>query len=525
VSQLFIESLDDEVIVDESPDFSAGQYSNARASAIGASNVTDLQNFDLSITGRLTTRRGSLVIGALPNGVHPVQGMSYWQVPTAPTFPSGLVVVVNGVLKIWDGASWGSPAAAYGGGVSARVQMVQGIDKLWLAQLGTALKYFDGTTVLAAAGTPPVNPRFIDWHTDRLICSGMPTLPDTLSMSQYLDGNVWDHANWDMRVGAGDGDPITGHIGWSNYQLVVFKQHSVWVVNCDPGLADPATGNISGFVVNPVHRRIGCLAGASAVQVGADVFFLSDSGVRSVSATLASENQKDVGPPLSQPITDWIMRINTAAIDTVVGYYWNNRYMLAVPIDSSTTPNYVLVYNTLTSSWSGYWTGWSATAFARRIHGTIQKLCFGQSTGEVKDFLDYVTETNEVTATFQDDAVDYPSKVISRGFNCGEKDAPKTGLYAKIEFLKSSGTANVSTILDGGAEYAIESFSTDSGSLDLDLELPFDLPTGGILPKSLGMLQFGQWRENQIKIASTAGKLSINRISVGAFRDAPVLEE
>lgn len=535
---LLNDALDDQVIEDESPLFNGGQVSYARASELEANQLALLINADISVAGKVTTRRGSTKIGAAGNFAFPVQGLAYYKTPVY----SQLIALENGLFKYWDGAAWQPAGALLAFDTTIPVQMVQGNNLLWVAQAGFSLTYWDGTyNVVPPAGVvtpnqdPPFKPSYLEWHTQRLVAAGMVGLPDTVSFSKYIlglgdisPGTGWDHANWDIRVGTGDGDPVTGLRSWTNFNLIVFKEHSTWIVNCDPSLTDPTTGNISGFQVSPVHYRIGSMAPNSAVQVGADVFFLSTSGIRSVGRTLASENQFDVGVPLSQPISDIIERINPAGIKNVVATYWNNRYLCALPLDGATYPNFTVVYNTLTQSWSGYWTGWTPTAFTRRVDGVTAKLCFGQSDGSVTDFLDYVSVANEVDATFQDQTVGYGTTILSRGFTCGDRKLPKTGLFATAEFEKSVATVSVYAIFDGSPDMNLlepSPFSTlTSGGIVIPFTLPALLPSGGILSRSLDIQRYGQWHQCQLQVVTTTGKVSLNTMGVGAFLDTTEIQ-
>lgn len=533
---LLIDSLDDQVLVDKTPSFNGGVNSQARPSALTETQLSLLQNADISVEGRIITRRGTEeATDARDNSI---LGLGYFDINDfagTKTYDHALLSAASdgsfGRLRIWDGATWQSPIADLDYFMTIPVLMVMGIDRMWIAQAGKRLKYFDGNTVASATVSElgntdePYRPAFIEWHTNRLVAAGMGNVSDNLSFSQYGDGTVWNHAQWDTRIGRGDGDPITGIIGWTNFNLVVFKRGSVWMINCNPVLADAVTGNIANFPVTTVSKNIGCIAGRSAAQVGPDIFFLSDSGVRSVARTLASEQQNFLGPPLSEPIQDIIERINQAAIATAVGCYWNNRYLLSVPLDSSTTPNYVLVYNTLTQSWSGYWTGWNATAFTRRVDSSRSKLCIGATDGSVSDFLDFVDLSNEVDVDFEDQEVDVPTTIISRGFTCGDEDSPKTGLFVRMEFNNSVTDVAVYAIIDGADPVLIDTVETSAEDVSLPIDLPFDLASGGLYPRSLDLQQFGQWRTLQIKLASTSGKLSLNSLSVGAFMDTLIVQQ
>jgi hypothetical protein len=58
-----------------------------------------------------------------------------------------------------------------------------------------------------------------------------------------------------------------------------------------------------------------------------------------------------IADPLSAPIDDVIQRINRNYAHRAVATYWNNRYYLAVPLDSSVDNNAILVYNFILKQW------------------------------------------------------------------------------------------------------------------------------------------------------------------------------
>jgi len=103
-------------------------------------------------------------------------------------------------------------------------------------------------------------------------------------------------------------------------------------------------------------REIGCLARKSVVSKGNATFFLSDSGVYGVEF-IDEYNLRGTQEPLSKNIQPFIDRINNSLAAKAVGVFFNNRYWLAVPLDSSKGAddapgnNAVLVYNTLNGAW------------------------------------------------------------------------------------------------------------------------------------------------------------------------------
>jgi hypothetical protein len=132
-------------------------------------------------------------------------------------------------------------------------------------------------------------------------------------------------------------------------------KNSIFYVGVGTGIyADSAPLNNSAYMKNLVSD-IGCKAKNSIVLAGGGIIFLSDNGVYIMNPTQVGSNESlrllTSSDPLSSPIDDIIQRINKAHIQNSVGIYWNNRYYLAVPLDSSTDNNCVLVYNFILKNW------------------------------------------------------------------------------------------------------------------------------------------------------------------------------
>lgn len=502
----FADNLDDDLIPDGSPSFEGGQVSNRRASLLNPNEAVLMVNMDISRTGEVITRRGSERLGGTVDptfGV--VKGLTYFDRLGSTSYP--VAATLSGP-RYYNGSTWpqlsvGNPIGV--SGLTANdVIFAQGVNILYMVDGYNGIYSWDGTTMTDVSGASndegPVGPQWVVWHTNRLAVAclgvgGSLTEPDAIYFSEFLDGSVWDKATWSIRVGAGEGDRISGMVSWSDFNLLVLKERSVWVVNCDPSL------EVAQFEIKPVTRAIGCSAPKTAVQVGDDVFFLSSQGIRSVKRTMASEAQQDIGPALSEPVTDIINRINPAAIWRSAAIHWNNRYIISLALDTATIPNYCLVFNTLTNTWSGYWTGWQPKHFAVRVPsaGTPARMIF-ENASFVHEWLDYVNEADEVTATFQDNGTDIASRLKTRAMNFGQPLNPKTGFNCEVEYT-SPGTLTAQLVADGtnaGSAVSLGSSQTR---------------------KAFDVQSIGQFRELQLDLNSTAGKQKIRSVVANAMLD------
>ena len=171
---------------------------------------------------------------------------------------------------------------------------------------------------------------------------------DELIVSDILDNNTYDKIYASFRFNAGSTDFTVGVTSFTEDSILIFNKNSIHRVS---GTTNPiaATSQV-------LTDEIGATARKSIVQVGKNVFFLSDNGVYSLEF-LDEYNLRGTQTPLSESIQSTIDRINRGLASNSVAAYFDNRYYLAVPLDSSpgandaVTNNALLVYNFLTQAW------------------------------------------------------------------------------------------------------------------------------------------------------------------------------
>ena len=509
MSVLFNDALDDPTFPDRQRSFRGGQVSAKPARELAEDEAAELVNCDLTLEGAAVTRRGTAQLGGSV-GLGGIGGLTFYNTPAQ----QRLIASTLGRPYYYNGTAWVDMHAGFPSNTGRRVMFAQGINILYLADGINNLWSWDGTTPTnlgsAASNQPPAAVRWITWHTNRLCATGIDAEPNAIYFSQLLDGAVWDKTAWVVQVGA-DNDRITGLLSWHDFNLVVFKERSIWIVNTNPTLAP------NEFTIRAVHHGIGCRNPRTAVQVGSDVFFLSQSGVRSLRRTIATEDQSEVGEALSAPVDDIIQRINTPNIAAAAATYWNNRYILTLPLDASVQMRQ-LVYNTLTDTWSGTWTGWSAQLFAyRNIAGQAPRLCFVKNNVSVWEWLDYQRRDEENAASYKDGAVEIGTSITTRAFTHGDEDREKTGLSQNLRFHDVSNHAvNLATLTDKRGELPFETvdvFTNDYG-----------FPAGSF-KRSFGTMHLGRFSEMQWHISATAGRIGLQSMKGEAFLEAEAIEE
>jgi hypothetical protein len=389
----------------------------------------------------------------------------------------------------------------------------------------------------------PSKPIYLTTHTNRLWCVSNNTAvtPDTLYFSDILDGEVWDPLG-SIRVG-GDGDPIKGLYSWFGYKLLVFKERSIWAVDADP-TQDPADWTIS-----LISGNIGCSSHRSIAAVGADVFFLSRDGIRSM-AQIQAGTQTSVGLALSSPINDLISRINKTKLDLCDGVFWNNRYLLAVPfvtedpyilgteseyslltensIDISlegalNENNAVIVYHSLARSWLGYWDNWIVNDFIPTSFSNFGPVLMfagdiisvSAASGQVWSFNDYLPNTRlspVAASAYLDGGATYESSVITKAYNLNEPIPDKIGYSVQLAFDNPYTTQNVPVSVSYAKDMS-GTFSTIDPALSITASQKF--------LKAYNLISKGRWNTIQFKVnTNSGGRMCLQSTILSGFVDS-----
>jgi len=389
--------------------------------------------------------------------------------------------------------------------------------------------------------TPPAKPIFLTTHTNRLFAVSADTSiqPDTLYFSDILDGESWDPLG-SLRIG-GDGDPIKGLYSWFGYQLIVFKERSIWSVNADP------SQDAADWTISLISGNIGCSSHRSITAVGPDVFFLSRDGVRSLQQIQAG-TQTSVGLALSSPINDLISRIDKTKLDICDGVFWNNRYLLAVPFVTEEPTilgveseyalltensidialegalnenNAVIVYHSLARSWLGYWDNWIVNDFIPTSFSTFGPVLMfagdiisvSAGAGQVWSFNDYLPNSrlNPISSSaYTDGGANYESTVITKAYNLNEPIPDKIGYSVQFAFdnpYTATTTAEVSLAKDMSATF-------------VTLDSALAITSSQKFLKAYNLISQGRWNTLQFKVTTDAGRLSLQSTILSGFVDS-----
>ena len=179
-------------------------------------------------------------------------------------------------------------------------------------------------------------------YTDRKIT-------DEIAVSDILDTTTFDQIENQFRISGGTADYVVGMHGFYDDALIVLNRNSIHQIK-------GTQGTLLDTRVTELTSEVGCLARKSVVMRANTMMFLSDDGVYGVEF-LNDYNLRGAEEPISKNIQPYIDRLNKDLSNKSVGILFDNRYYLAVPLDSAPGindargNNSILVYNFLNGGW------------------------------------------------------------------------------------------------------------------------------------------------------------------------------
>lgn len=174
-------------------------------------------------------------------------------------------------------------------------------------------------------------------------------ISDEIAVSDLLDTTTFDQIENQFRITGGTADYVVAMHGFYDDALVVLNRNSLHLVA-------RTQGSLSDTVVKELTSEVGCLARKTVVMQANNMLFLADEGIYGLTF-LNDYNLRGTEEPLSKNIQPYIDRINKNLAGESVAVYFNNRYYIAVPLDSvaggndARGNNAVLIYNFLNKGW------------------------------------------------------------------------------------------------------------------------------------------------------------------------------
>lgn len=161
----------------------------------------------------------------------------------------------------------------------------------------------------------------------RVWCADLSTDKQTLYWSDILTPHIWTggtSGSLDLRNVWPDGNDEVVALAAHNNFLYIFGRRQILIYS---GADDPSAMTLNDTVVG-----IGCITRDTAIACGEDVWFLSDSGLRSLRRTIQEKSAPFRN--ISKNINDYLRdTINNSDLDTVKAGYSkvNDFYLLITP--------------------------------------------------------------------------------------------------------------------------------------------------------------------------------------------------
>lgn len=526
------DGLDDPILFEATSSFVGGVNNISAPKLLNDNQGSEFINVDIDRVGNAVTRRGTanLSSASVPEGTANIQGMYYFDTGTV-----NQIVIAKNRKIFWYGGvagsgSWTQDSSSYLTNASDNVvNFAQLADKLYFCDGVSALKSFNGTTVasIPSAANAPTGIKFLCSHTNRLFAVRTAE-PDTVYVSDLLSvegTSAWSSVD-SFRVG-GDGEPITAIASWTGFRLVVFKQNSTYVIT-----TDPTATSIANWPIENISQEIGCVAHRTVCQVGANLYWLAQDGVRNLQRILQGADQ-EISEPLSKIINSTINETNTTYVSKASAVYYRNRYILSIPIGSSAVSNCSIVYNTVHKAWSGKWTNFAAAEFAYYTNNPSNCLVLATPTGSVLQWREWVRGENEVEADYTDSGAAISTSIRSKEFTFNDMMSYKSLNNVEIQFYSSTAYCSVSLVNENGKSITVFSnidSSAYSGGLGA-LIIPFVLNASAVLrnqklkTRARSLLGKEPVRGVSVIVESSSGKLNLQSVIVSAFLNSFVSEE
>jgi hypothetical protein len=268
------------------------------------------------------------------------------------------------------------------------------------------LKWVAGAASVLLA--PPTSGVDVFPHSSHGIYSNnriiLKSSPDEISVSHYLDFTHFNLLDV-FKINDGSNDEIVGIAPWVLNEFVVFMRSRMYYASVGAGAYNAGDAPLANdSYVKVLATDIGCIARNTISQAAGGMIFLSDFGVYMMQPQQATtpEGMRAgvMGEPISAPIDDVILRINQDAVKDACAIYFDNRYYLAVPLDTSTRNNAVLVYNFINKAWESvdtFQAGMDVSFMVTGLYNGRKRLFYVD-----KEYGIFLSEENEYGDEFDD---------------------------------------------------------------------------------------------------------------------------
>lgn len=426
-------------------------------SLVDPQEASDLLNIAFDESGIVKKRDGFNSYG--PTLTNP-QGLLSYYTESA----KNLIVVDGGQPKIYANSIWNNITGVTLDSSRPYITATQANNLTFLWDGVNGGVQYDGSTT-SRPGTMPKGKFSIYWNGLHIV-SGVPGQPsrvyfsaggkpavfttsttDPSKPSGTAVGDGWPDNSTDVPgatsfstvssaftidFGKNDGFAVTG-VAIFQENVVVFKENAIYQLSFN------GSSTATNASVTVITKSIGCVSHRTIAYVENDIYFLSRKGV----FTLGNEQNYYTAirtNELSARIRPLIKRIKPQSYEKCNAVYYNDQYLLAVPLDG-TTVNRILGYDRRYQAW----TIWDTIAPRSMIN-------FFDDSNEQRFF--FIPDTTSTTVKevirgqYNDDGKAISAYWVSGALDAGAIDITKRFVDLGILLRQLTGVFTVNVYLD-----------------------------------------------------------------------------
>lgn len=465
-------------------DFSGGMNNRQHGSVIGDTQATLLLNADITVPGEVRKRPGYNLIEDLSDDV------GYGLYGFEPAGGTNVVCAIHGSkLETWPGTSTFTERKTdfSSGSVSAMLKVGEdGEDDVLMIKIdgnnwfrmNQSYSFQDLGNTTGGSASPPDSDVALFFRNRMWILLGNKLYYSGAFPSDYST-SFNTTSGWYL-IPAGEERAL---VGIRDTGIICLGADEIWGIN--PSVTPDATDKAEKLL------EFGCIAKKTAVQVADDVLFLAKDGVRGLFRTINDKLQGGPAFPLSFPIKDEVESLSWAYINKATAIFFDNKYFISVPVDSSTTNNEVWVYYPSSNAWVIV-TGWNIADFAK-VSVSGQEKLFGIDSTDGSVYELWTGYDDEGTA------IDFDEQ--GRKEDLGQPLITKSGGEVKVR-AESSGDYDITVqvSLDDRDWETLGTLNLSGNSPTLPVALPFDLADDNIVEGIFRLDNLGPFRQIRLRL-------------------------
>jgi len=269
--------------------------------------VSSIDSTPVAATGTIISKSAnSLVVNF---GVNPSNVFATNNVITGSVSAFSSTVTANATQNVWTAVTTSGSPTMVGVTKVRFTRLNWGAPKVVLTDGVNPAATYDGTTYTQITdANAPTDPKYSAVFQNHLFLAGDPADNYNLYFSAPYDETDFDPAN-----GAG-----VINVGFPIVQIKPFRD-ALYIFGTN-NIKKLIGNSIANFVLENVTDNLGCMASDSVIEIGGDLLFLSQDGLRPVSGTdkIGDVNLETVSKDIQSVFTDIVFEIDLEGLNAVV---------------------------------------------------------------------------------------------------------------------------------------------------------------------------------------------------------------